>query len=68
MATHADSRLQGAATAVVLAATTAAITAGFTPVLCFSNLALAPFYYRLGFESVGRERVFHRLAPPQAGI
>jgi GNAT superfamily N-acetyltransferase len=68
VATDADSRLQGAATAVVLAATAAAITAGFTPVLCFGNLALAPLYYRLGFESVGRERVFHRLAPAQLGI
>jgi predicted N-acetyltransferase YhbS len=68
VATAPASRRQGAATAVVIAATAAAFSSGLTPVLCFGDPALGPLYHRLGFESVGRERVFHRLNPLQAGI
>jgi predicted N-acetyltransferase YhbS len=68
VATDPASRRLGAATAVVIAATAAALSSGLTPVLCFGDPALGPLYYRLGFESVGRERVLHRLTPSQAGI
>jgi N-acetylglutamate synthase-like GNAT family acetyltransferase len=68
VATDPANRHQGAATAVVVAATAAALSAGLIPVLCFGDPALGPLYYRLGFETVGRERVFHRLNPAQAGI
>ncbi|MHB1526591.1 MAG: GNAT family N-acetyltransferase [Candidatus Dormibacteria bacterium] len=57
VATDPESRRRGAATAVVLAATAAALSAGLVPVLCFGDPALAALYLPLGFEVVGREMV-----------
>ena len=60
VATEPARRRLGAATAVVLAATAAALQAGLTPVLCFGDPGLRPLYYSLGFEVVGRELAFRR--------
>ncbi|MHB8312292.1 MAG: GNAT family N-acetyltransferase [Candidatus Dormibacteria bacterium] len=59
VATDPESRRRGAATAVVLAATAAALSAGLVPVLCFGDPALAALYLPLGFEFVGREIVLN---------
>jgi predicted N-acetyltransferase YhbS len=53
-------RRRGAGTAVVLAATAAALAEGLTPVLCFGDPELRPLYHRLGYELVGREFAFQR--------
>jgi len=68
VATDPARRRQGAATAVVLAATAAALRAGLTPVLCFGDPALAALYLPLGFEYVGRELVFNLRTEPPSGI
>jgi GNAT superfamily N-acetyltransferase len=60
VATDPARRRLGAGTAVVLAATAAALGEGLTPVLCFGDPELRPLYYRLGFELVGRELAFRR--------
>lgn len=60
VATDPSRRRLGAGTAVVLAATAAALTDGMTPVLCFGDPELAPLYYGLGFELVGTELAFRR--------
>ena len=68
VATDPESRRRGAATAVVLAATAAALSAGLVPVLCFGDPALAALYLPLGFEVVGREMVFNLRPEPASGI
>ena len=68
VATDPESRRRGAATAVVLAATAAALSAGLVPVLCFGDPGLAALYLPLGFEVVGREMVFNLRPEPASGI
>ncbi len=61
-------RRRGAATAVVLAATAAALSERMTPVLCFGDPGLGGLYHPLGFERVGRELAFRRRVPETMGI
>jgi len=68
VATDPESRRRGAATAVVLAATAAALSAGMTPVLCFGDPDLAALYLPLGFEFVGREIVLNLRPEASPGI
>jgi GNAT superfamily N-acetyltransferase len=60
VATHPEFRRRGAATAVTVAAGSAALAAGRQVALRYGDPALAPLYHRLGFEHVGRELVFQR--------
>lgn len=60
VATHPDFRRRGAATAVTVAATSAALAAGRQVSLRYSDPVLATLYHPLGFEHVGRELVFQR--------
>ncbi|HVB13245.1 MAG TPA: GNAT family N-acetyltransferase [Candidatus Dormibacteraeota bacterium] len=60
VATHTRFRRRGAGSAVTLAATEAALAEGRHAVLRFGDPALASLYHPLGFQPVGRERVFHR--------
>lgn len=68
VATAPEHRRRGAATAVVLAATAAALIERLTPVLCFMQPELAPLYLGLGYERVGRELVFQRPARSASAI
>jgi predicted N-acetyltransferase YhbS len=60
VATHPEYRRRGAATAVTVAAASAALAAGHQVALRYGDPALAPLYHPLGFEHVGRELVFQR--------
>jgi GNAT superfamily N-acetyltransferase len=60
VATHPEFRRRGAATAVTVAAASAALAAGRQLVLRYGDPALAPLYHPLGFEHVGTELVFQR--------
>ncbi|MGA7087889.1 MAG: GNAT family N-acetyltransferase [Candidatus Dormiibacterota bacterium] len=60
VATHPEFRRRGAATAVTVAAASAALAAGRQVVLRYGDPVLAPLYHPLGFEHVGRELVFQR--------
>ena|GEM_PF-3429095 len=60
VATHPEFRRRGAATAVTVAAASAALAAGRQVALRYGDPALAPLYHPLGFEHVGRELVFQR--------
>jgi len=68
VATDPVLRRRGGATAVVLAATAAALSEQMTPVLCFGEPALGALYHPLGFERVGRELAFRRRPPASMGI
>jgi len=60
VATDPEYRRCGAATAVTLAAATAALAEGRLACLRYGDPALASLYHPLGFEHVGRELVFYR--------
>lgn len=60
VATHSQFRRRGAGAAVTRAAAAAALAEGRRVALRFGDPTLASLYYPLGFQPVGRERVFQR--------
>ncbi|MGA8427422.1 MAG: GNAT family N-acetyltransferase [Candidatus Dormiibacterota bacterium] len=60
VATHPEFRRRGAATAVTVAAASAALAGGRQVALRYGDPNLARLYHPLGFEHVGRELVFQR--------
>lgn len=68
VATDPRHRRRGAAAAVTLAATAAALAESRVASLRYGDPALAALYHPLGFQHVGRELVFHRDSRPHPAV